>query len=255
MKILITGTSSGLGAFLCTKFNGTHFDRSKNIKAYQSEQFDLIIHCAVDARKQIQHLEIEDYFHNNLDLTKKILTIPHKHFIYISSVDVYPKNLEGYSETTAINANDIQGLYGLMKYYSEAVVMRQSPCPMILRPTAILGPNMRSNTLIKLLQGQEKHIGLSGNSEFNYILQEDIAAIIKEASETWYFGILNVCSTRNITLKEVSLHYNKAINFGEFTYTTPNIDGQRLKLLNSYTPRTSLETVQLFWEKYADLFN
>ena len=48
-KVLISGTSSGLGKFLFNEIKSVKFDRTQPNEIYQNEKWDCIIHCAAYA--------------------------------------------------------------------------------------------------------------------------------------------------------------------------------------------------------------
>lgn len=244
MRILITGTSSGLGAALHKRFGGEAYSRTSVLMP--SGVFDMIIHCAVDTAKNVTHETIENYFRNNVELTRRLLTLRHRRFVFISSVDVYPKTLPLCSEDTPINAHDISGVYGISKFYSEAAVKQGSALPLILRASALLGPSMRENSLTRMLKAPGTAIGLSGASTFNYVLHDDIGDLIEAANREGLQGIMNACSAAPVTLQRIADEFGCDTTFGSFLYSTPPLSNERASALVPALKRSSLETVALF---------
>jgi nucleoside-diphosphate-sugar epimerase len=251
MHNLIAGASSGLGASLLRRFGGEVFHRTDEAgltMARHHEPFDVIVHCAVDPAKTVTHDNIESYFRNNVDLTRSLLTIPHRRFIYLSSIDVYPKSLRRCGEEAVINAHDISGVYGVSKFYAEALVQRLATAPLIIRASALLGPGMRQNSLLRMLTIPGGSIGLSGASTFNYVRYEDVGRLIDAANAEGMSGIVNCASSSCVSLEEIRAHFGLDVRFGDFIYRTPDIDNEKAATLLPDLRRSSLENVRLFWE-------
>lgn len=162
-KLLITGIDSGLGRHLWVNLpNSTGLSRNNiDILGYP-ESYDVIIHCAFNKRSFDDRniISTYNYLDDNLLLTEKLLDIPHKKFIYISSIDVY-------TET-----ND----YARFKKYAEALVLGKDPNALILRCSMMLGDTMKPNHVTKLKTGQD--LTLSPHSHFNYILMDDLVEFV-----------------------------------------------------------------------------
>jgi nucleoside-diphosphate-sugar epimerase len=244
MRILISGTSSGLGASLHKRFGGEPYSRTSVLAP--SGAFDTIIHCAVDTAKAVTHETIDAYFRNNVELTRRLVAIPHRRFVFISSIDVYPRSLPLCEEDTAINAHDIAGVYGVTKFHAEALVKGGATAPLVLRASALLGPSMRENSLTRMLRANGASIGLSGASSFNYVLHHDVGDLIEAANEQGVSGILNCCSATSATLAEIAEAFQCETGFGNFVYTTPAIDNRRAVALTPGLARSSLDTVRMF---------
>ena len=87
MRVLITGTNSGLGKWLSKQFQDCDtLTRDTRISDLQDE-YDLIIHCAA----KVIHNDWDDVgmdlFEDNVFLTRDLARIPHKKFVYLSSID------------------------------------------------------------------------------------------------------------------------------------------------------------------------
>ena len=198
MKVLITGTDSGLGKFLSKQFiNCDKFTRKSALKDYQAKHYDLIIHCAA----KISHYSWDDeiphsFFDDNIFLTDKLLNIPCEKFIYISSID-QQKNTP----------------YGISKRISEKIVIHKSHNHLIIRSSGLLGKEMRENSFQKMLKG--KPIGLTGDSLMNYILYDDILNVINENVG----GIVTLMADENITLNEIAVLLDKDVEFGNYKFS------------------------------------
>jgi nucleoside-diphosphate-sugar epimerase len=241
MRFLISGTATGLGASLHRRFGGEAYSRTSVLAP--SGAFDTIIHCAVNTAKDVSHGTIDGYFRDNVELTRRLLAIRHDRFVFVSTIDVYPKTMAHCDEDAAINAHDISGVYAISKYYSEALVRAGARRPLILRAGALLGPSMRENSLTRMLAQPGASVGLSGASSFNYILHDDIGDLIEAAGRGSVTGILNACSANAVTLQEISGHFGCGTTFGGYTYATPAVTNRKAAALVRGLQRSSLETI------------
>ena len=230
MKVLITGTKSGLGKWLSKQFkNCDEFIRGSNISNFIKKEmgfsiprYDLIIHCA----GCVQHSNWDnvglDLFEDNVFLTRDLTRIPHEKFVFISSID---------------EAKDTP--YGVTKRLSEIIVKQLCDDYLILRPSALLGKEMKKNTFQKIVNGED--IALTKNTVMNYILYEDILDAINSNQK----GIKVLRSNGNITIGEVVDIFEKKLKFGEIHYEVEYIKS------DIDTNKTSKENIRIYKEKYA----
>ena len=136
---LITGAGRGLGLAMHRHLGGIPFTRGTPIEAIRrNAPYDLIVHCAVNTAKAVPVDDALGYVQDNVSLTGEMISIPHRRFVYISSVDVYRRT-------------DQLGLYASCKLISETMVMNAAHRPLIIRPTTLLGNSMRPNTIYRML--------------------------------------------------------------------------------------------------------
>ena len=227
MGNLVTGTRGGLGKYLAERFPGAVFHRQSDISPWLEGKIpppDAIIHCAFNSDFNApMHQLVED----NLLLTHKLLKIPTRKFVYISSVDVYPKSLGGpVNENAAIPPRDLRSTYGYMKYEAESMV-RASPRPfLILRPASLLGPYGKESSLSKIVHSKER-VTLASNSELNCVTYEEVSTFISRALEQDLTGVFNITSRNNVSLKAVAEHYGSRTQFGGFEYSAGDIDNEK----------------------------
>ena len=227
MKILITGTNRGLGRFLLKilskKFKIDTFTRKDKINDYINHQlYDLIIHCAAN----VSHYNWEDdipysFYNDNVFLTKELLNISHKKFIYISSIDQQKSSP-----------------YGICKKISESIVKEYSKNYLIIRPTGLLGEEMKKNTFQKILNGEP--IALTKNSIMNYVLYDDV--LLTSLSDKQ--GIVTLCADGDVTMEETAELMSQNIKYGNIYF---NIESDKFQptLKNS-----SKENIIKYLEKY-----
>lgn len=246
-RFLITGTLSGLGKYLHGNLGGVGWNRQiseKEREYLKKNGAEIIIHCAFNSEQNPKN--VEQYFRDNVFLTEKLTNIPHKKFIFISSVDVYPKNLYRHREDELLDVNKTDSLYAKTKLLSEEIVKKNCSNFLILRCSALLGKDARRNSLIKIIEEKKPTLTLSGNSMFNYILHKDVLSFIKLALEKDLHGIYNLASSENISLLEVTELLKKKVNFGDYIYNVGNIDNRKAAVVSPVFKKTSQKIISEF---------
>jgi len=165
LKVLISGTNSGLGNWLSKQFpecdKYTRDTKWSDLK----DEYDLIIHCAAAITHNGWDNVSIDLFEDNVFLTRDLANIPHTKFIYISSID---------------EAKDSP--YGVTKRISEIIVKDLCKNYLILRPSSLIGEGMKKNTFQKIVHGDD--IALTPDTIMNFILYEDVLDAIKFDMDT-----------------------------------------------------------------------
>ena len=246
-SFLITGTSSGLGKFLHEKLGGISLNRqtSKDVLAeIKKGRVEVIIHCAFNSDQNPK--DVDQYYQDNVLLTAKVTKIPHKKFIFISSVDVYPKNASKHTEEEILDVDKPDGLYAKTKLLSEYLVKKNCSNFLILRCTALLGKYAKKNSLVKIIKDDKPTLTLSGKSVFNYILHADVLAFTKLSIKNDLMGIYNLASSKNITLKQVAYLVKKKVTFGDYIYNVGNIDNRKAAAIFRAFKKTSQKVIEEF---------
>ena len=214
-KCLVTGSSTGLGKYLREAFNAEGFARSAG--RVQEPRYDYIIHCGWDLKKNISPSEGFSYLEESQELTKKLVSIPHKKFIFMSTIDVYPKNNKEHNEDEEINLHDVQGIYGLSKLLSEEIVKGSSE-HLSLRLSSLLGKYTRYNTATKI--ATSKDIGISRESSFNFITYEQVRDFIWMSIERRLRGTYNLVANTNVVVDDILKSKSIDIRDGSYVYRT-----------------------------------
>lgn len=249
-KLLITGISTGFGRYLHENLKGFGLKRD-NFSSIRNKKFDVIIHSAFNTSRQYQGLRLATYSEDNIFLTKSLIDLPSKKFIYISSIDIYPKELSILRENLEIDIDKVSGIYAVSKLISETLVQKYMPNHLILRLSALLGKYSRPNSLLKIIKNREIKLNLSAESIFNYISYEDVLSFIKYAIKQDLSGIFNLASVNNISLdKSAQLIKKKLgprkIEFGDFYYKCGNIDISKITKVPSFIPKSSETVIMKF---------
>ena len=253
LNILVTGTTKGLGKFLSRELDSECFGRDSKIEDFQKkrEPYDAIIHCAFErAGRKVTNENLYSYLNSSLQLTKNILSIPHKQFFYCSTVDVYPlDDKKNWAEEDVIVLDTFHNLYGFIKLCCESVVLAEARNPVIMRLAAMLGKDIQPNGLMKALLKLTDRVGLSKESTFNYILHKDVLAFIKKAMAEAQSGCFNLVANENITFGNIIDKIESNIQCGDFTYLTGNISNSKIKLSAPEFAKTSEENIKIFCDE------
>lgn len=249
MKFLITGHKSGLGRYLHECFGGAGLDRTmppEKFEHIRREGVDVIIHCASQPPGTVTMRSLYPFIDDNVLLTERIVKLRYKKFIFISSVDVYPKTTSAHNEDEDISLDSITNFYAATKLMSESIVMKMCPNYLILRCVAFLGTYSRQNSLIKIAEEENPVLTLSADSVMNYILHKQVADFIKHAIENNLRGVYNVASAENITLARVADLLKKKARFGSHPYVVGDISNRKIAEVFPTFARTSEDIVRQF---------
>ena len=110
----------------------------------------------------------------------------------------------------------------------------------------MLGKGMRKNTLVKIADKSLTQTGLSDESTFNYITYQDIHTFFKNSIVNDVTGVYNAVSNTNISLKEISDHFNHYPKYGDFVYDTPDIINNIPNHISDIGTKSSLEIIKRF---------
>lgn len=245
-KILITGTRSGLGKHVIESFGGTSWNRQTSTREKEEIKKDgrgVIIHCAFNSRQSVNSDNLYNYLADNVLLTEELTTIPHQKFVFVSSVDVYPKQPKLHSEDEVIDVNEVNGIYGITKLMSESLVKSHCPNHLILRCVSLLGKHSKKNSLIRILEEEGCTLTLTSNSRFNYVLHRDVSAFIQLAINKDIQGLYNLASLDYVTLQEVATMLGRQVNFGIYHYDVGDIDNSKILFASSIFNRTSKDVI------------
>ena len=242
MKILISGTTSGLGKYLLQKFIGEPYIRNDN--KIINKKYDIIIHCAYNSSNNVRTSELNKYLNDTIFLTKKLTKIKHHYFIFISTIDVYSKKKKIIQkESDLIYLNEINNIYGISKLMCEDIVNKNTKKCLILRPGFLVGKSLRNSSIKKIINS-EKNVSLDGKSNFYCISYYDIWNIIKICHIKQISGVLNVFMKPGFTLEELSDIYYSKTKFGKFLYQSPQISNFKLKKLYKKEMKSSIEVIK-----------
>ena len=246
-RILVTGTGSGLGATLYERFGDVALTRADNpAEFWEHSAYDAIVHCAIDLAEGV-----DDPVSKNVSLLKDVCRIPHRLFVYISSVDVYPNADGALREDDPLGPIPTDASYRAIKLACEQVLADTGTASLVLRPAALLGSTARPNSLIRMRRDPHCALSLSAASTFNYVLHRQVGEFIEAAMRDGHTGVYNIAATENVTLKEVAGILGARPVYGNFQYRTGDIDNSKAKAIYPELSMTSNENITAFIQECA----
>lgn len=248
-NILTVGTTSGIGQYIHRELDGCAITRAtprEEIEELRERGVDVIIHCARNKDKFVSSENLYQYTKDNVFLTRQLIEIPHKKFIYFSSVEVYPKNSREHFENEIIDVDSLNTVYSLTKLMSEAIILDNCKNLLLIRAAVLLGREMRKNSFRQILEEKKCALTLSPESVFNYVLYSDILEFIKHSIKYDLCGIYNASCSENISLSDASKIMCAEPNFGTYIYDVGTINNTKIAELIPHFRRSSKENIELF---------
>lgn len=210
MKILISGTSSGLGKYLYKNIKSKKFIRDKKKIDIYRKKWDVIIHCGFyvgDNKKKLKE---------NTFWSKFLTKLSAKKYIFISSSIVLKKK---------------KNLYALSKIESEKIFKAKKNST-IIRLASIFGNPTRKNTIYKILFFKKPIVGVSAKSKYTFVSYNEILYFINLCIHKNISGTFNFLRNDLTSLKKISNFFNKKTKFGNIDFKC--VVGKNKKVLKYY---------------------
>lgn len=245
-RLIVTGAARGIGRYLCERLGGVGLTRA-TVSEYLAATpggagEDLIVHCAYDSSKSVPEARVHAHFADTIGLTERLLAVPHRAFVFFSSVDVYARDGAIKTEEDTIVAGDALSPYSYSKLVCEALVRQRARRWLIVRPVQMLGDGRR-NIVARIMAGDPDRLPLTAASVLNCVLYEDVAAFVKRALEENLTGTFNLAASRNATLAEVASAFGRTPAFGEAFYDIGLVSNQKATAIVPALGRTTIENL------------
>lgn len=247
--MIITGAGSGLGKYLHREFGGLGKTRSKNVgRKGRLENKECIIHCAFNRAENNNTLA--EYVSDNILFTNSLVELANKSkhkLIYISSVDVYPLDPSWalWTEQDYVSLEKHKNVYALTKLMAESLAEKTEDC-LILRCSALLGPYMKPNSLLKMIKDPNCNLSLSKDSILDYILYSDVARFLEYAIRNDLTGTWNVCTSAPITLGYAAELVGANPSYGYYMYDVGRISNKKIVGIDGGFDKTAAHTINQF---------
>lgn len=213
-NIYISGTSSGLGKFLLKKIkNSKKFHR---IKKNNINKDSILIHSAFFKKKINENKkDFELNYQQTLDLYNKIEKHCFKTIVFISTIDIYQKNISRNS-------------YIVLKKKLENKIKKKKNF-YIFRCGFLIGKSMKKNSIYKLIRAKSKtKIPLSSKSSIYLTSYKDILTAIKKIIKQKKIknDIYNLVTKKKFYFKNFE---NKNIIFGDYQLNYRKINNTKFE--------------------------
>ncbi len=173
---------------------------------------DLLVDANGNSKKFLAQREpVRDFDASVASVLHSLLDFPCQRYVYISSIDVYPRvdDRRFNRETANIRAERVSR-YGLHKFLAEQLVRQFAPRWLICRLGGMVGAGLWKNSVFDILN--DRPLWVHTDSQYQYINTDDVARIIltlvRRQAEN---DIFNLCGEGCISLAEVAALAGKPV--------------------------------------------
>jgi len=210
MKVLVLGAKGFVGSAFVRAASREGFEclgiDLDNYEAFRGRQADLLVNAAGNSKKYLARSEPREDFRISLcGLLDSFFDFGFRHYVYISSVDVYPDHEDPAAsvEDTPIDVARISN-YGFHKHLGEEMVRHYLPSWLIVRLGGVLGPGLKKNPVYDLRHGHPLRV--DEESRYQYLGTDFLARAVYELArrERWN-EVFNACGAGTVSLREIRL--------------------------------------------------
>jgi nucleoside-diphosphate-sugar epimerase len=255
--LLVTGARSGLGNAVHRALGGMAFVRgmaTDDPAIRAAAPFDAIVHCAVNAAKEVTMRSVFRYIDDNFLLTQRLVDLPHRKFVFVSSLAVYPPSGRAISEDEDLDLLPLAGPYAFTKLFSDIYVQEKATSPLILRTTTLLGPAIRPNTLLRALTQRDCQLFLTADARYNCVMHDDIVDFIERALDENISGAFNIGSQGQVILSHVVDQLGLSVRYGKYPYDIGPVDTRKAGALHPAFARTCWETLNRYIDSLGSAY-
>jgi nucleoside-diphosphate-sugar epimerase len=256
-NILVTGARSGLGHAVHSALGGIPVVRGTRLDdpaILAAAPFDAIVHCAVNAAKYVSMSTAYDYMADNFLLTQRLVDIPHRKFILVSTLAVYPPTGRAVSEDEDVDLMPLTGPYAFSKLFSDLYVQKHASNPLILRTTTLLGPAIRPSTVLRALTQRNCRLFLAAHSRYNFVMHDDIVDFMVRAMDEAICGAFNIGSEGLVVLSDVVDQLGLSVTYGDFHYDIGPVDVRRAGAVHAAFARPSWQTLNRYIDSLGSAY-
>lgn len=242
-QALVTGHRSGLGRYLVSLDGFMPFKESESGQSIPSQ---IVVHSGYREPDSLNVEVASQEAERQIRLTRRYIAKSRGLFVFISSVDVYPRSASiKHSETTKIDLRDIRGHHGLLKIYLEHLVKTLAAKYCIIRPSLMLGNFARPNSVSRIMRGDSGPYPLSSESTFALVTHNLVGDFIRKVIHHRLDGVWNLASPDSVSLQEVAtLSDNPLVEFGDASYETPAVDTAKAQAILDRPMKSAADTIQ-----------
>jgi nucleoside-diphosphate-sugar epimerase len=175
----------------------------KNKNLYKSKNFDFLINANGNSNKRLGESDpLLDFKKNVTSTLESILYFKYKHYIFISSCEVYPTLSQKRATKEIKETNQFRSKYGFHKSLSERLVKQYCPEYNILRLSTPIGVGLKKGPVFDLYSGGMTWV--SAKSRFHILHTKYISSFIHSLIKTGNSrSTFNVVARNSISIERI----------------------------------------------------
>lgn len=150
MRAALIGYTGFVGGNLDSQFGFGDKYNSSNINEIQGKKYDLIVSAGTSALRWKANQEPDEDWKGIKKLLDNLEKVKAKHFILVSTVDVYPTKI-GVTEDTPVRLKDLIEPYGKHRFQMELFIKKHFPKVTIIRCPQLYGDGLKKNFIFDLV--------------------------------------------------------------------------------------------------------
>lgn len=264
MKSALIGYTGFIGSNLAKQYKFTDLYNSKNIKSIESKKYDLIVSAATKAERWWANQNSEEDWKGIKKLLDNLKSVHTKHFVLISTVDVYP-NPNGANEDYPIKSADLKQAYGLNRFKMENFIRKHFPKVTVLRLPQTYGAGLKKNFVYDLIHDNALDFTHKDSLLQLYNLDnlwKDIKKAVVSNISVANMAVEPVTArelakyTLGIDFKTVTqsppFSYNMITKYGKYLYKKSVVLKELKKFIAMERAKTKIAISNLSWNKNED---
>lgn len=181
MSLALIGHTGFVGSTLKRQAHFDHLFNSSNIQDVGRQAYDTVICSAAPAQKWIANREPEADWANIQKLIASLDNVECKHFVLISTVDVFATPI-GVDESTPVKTDGLHP-YGLHRRRLEEFVESRFQSHLIVRLPGLVGPGLRKNILFDF-HNNNNVSSIDSRSRFQFYPMVNLYSDLQAARDT-----------------------------------------------------------------------
>lgn len=150
MKSALIGFTGFVGSNIASQHKFSDLYNSQNINDIEGKEYDLIVSAGTTALRWKANQEPQEDWNGIKKLLDSLEKVKAKHFILVSTVDVYPVKV-GVNEDTHINESELTEAYGKHRFQVEKFVKEHFNNVTIARFPQLYGDGLKKNFIFDLI--------------------------------------------------------------------------------------------------------
>lgn len=261
MKSALIGYSGFIGSNIRKHAKFSDYYDIENISKIQGKKYDLVVSAATRAERWWANQNQKEDWKGIKNLLDNLKLVKVKHFVLISTVDVYP-NPNGINEDYQIKEKDLKQAYGLNRFKMENFVRKTFPKVTVLRLPQTYGIGLKKNFVYDLIHNNALDF-THKDSLLQFYNLDNLWKDIKKAVDN-NIQILNL-AVEPVTAKELAKYtlgldfktitqsppfsYNMTTKYGKYFYKKAKVLKELKKFIATERAKTKIAISNLAWNK------